>query len=144
MNAEQRESLKNLSEIHRQIHQDRCRAESHGFFTVLTFFALLAAAKFTGKVTIPSGDLFYWGAWIVIAVVAAVSSLYLYGLHKANSVNKGIAQSAEDAPIAMLTEENIEIGKPKHAGKPVANTCLWQIVMITVFAAACGVCLTVF
>jgi len=135
------DALKFISETHRSLHDQRRKAELQAFFTSVTFYALIGAGKFTGKVQMPQTNyiLFLVGAWAVLIAVAIVSSLYLWGLHKANTVNRCFAEKAEDEIAKM-----VGLGKPKGAGSPLANTRVWQIAMITILSLAVGVALTFF
>jgi len=138
------DALKFFSQTHRGLHEQRRKYETKAFFTALTFFALLGAARFTGKAALPT-PLPEWlliGIWVLVIVTAVVSALYLHGIHGANQVNKKFAQGAEEQIRRMLKDNGAEITDPPRLGKAHAITRVWQIVMIVVFAAAAGFVLT--
>ena len=134
-------ALKFISETHRSLHDLRRAAELQAFFTTVSFYALIGAAKFTGKLEIGEShhSLFITGAWALLLAIAFLSSLYLWGLHKANTVNRRLAEKAEDQILAML-----QLEKPEGTGSTLANTRVWQIAMIITLAIAVGCALTFF
>lgn len=138
------DALKFFSQTHRTLHDQRRKSERQVFFTTLTFFALLGAARFTGKAELPSPlpSKLLIGIWGLVIITGAISALYLHGIHGANQVNKEFAQRAEDQVRRMLKENGAEITDPPGLGKAHAITRVWQIVMIVVFAAAAGFVLT--
>ena len=138
------DALKFFSQTHRILHDQRRKSETQAFFTTLTFFALVGAVRFTGKVALPTPlpEALFISIWILVTVTAAVSALYLYGIHGANQVNKEFAQRAEEQILRILKDNGAEITDPPGAGKAHAITRIWQIVMIVVFAAAAGFALT--
>lgn len=135
------DALKFISETHRSLHDQRRKAELKAFFTTVIFYALIGAAKFTGKLQLPQSNrgLFLVGVWALLFAVSLFSSLYIWGLHKANLVNRRLAENAEDEIIKML-----DLRKPKGAGSPLANTRKWQTAMIIILALAVGFALTFF
>ncbi|MEW5816876.1 MAG: hypothetical protein AB1798_15955 [Spirochaetota bacterium] len=140
-NKDRLEALKFISQTHRSLHDQRRKAELQAFFTSATFYALIGAAKFTGRLTIPDTNrgVFLFGAWVLLFAVALVSSLYLWGLHAANTVNRRFAEQAEDQIMDAL-----DLKKPEGAGAPLANTRIWQIAMIVILALGVGFAFTFF
>jgi hypothetical protein len=138
---EQLDALKFISETHRSLHDQRRKSELQAFFTSATLYALIGAAKFTGKLQVPGAHpkLFLAGAWLMLISIAVVSSLYLWGLHAANTVNRRFAERAEDRIL-----EALGIEKPEGAGWALANTRIWQTVMLAVLAVAVGLSLSFF
>lgn len=140
-NKDRLEALKFISATHRSLHDQRRKAELQAFFTSATFYALIGAAKFTGKLQIPDTNrgFFLGGAWFLLLAVALVSSLYLWGLHAANTVNRRFAERAEDQII-----DSLGLSKPEGAGAALANTRIWQTAMIVILALAVGFAITFF
>ena len=149
MNADQQrnldetlETLRFLSRTHRSIQENRIKSEVHGFFTTLTFYALLSASKFSSQITLPTDKLFKVLTWILLLAVACISSAYLCVLHKGSNVNRTIAENAENTLAELVGHGGvIPVG---IRGKHPVKTKWWQLVMIFVFALASGFIITVF
>lgn len=111
------------------------------FLTVSTFYALIGAAKFTGKLQTPQSHqcCFYLGAWVLVIAVATLSSIYLLGINAANHVNRKLAEKAETAIMQM-----VDLPGPEKAGRTIAKTYFWEIAMIVIFAVAVGLSITIF
>ena len=139
--SEKLDALKFLSETHRSLHDQRRRSETRAFFTTLTFFALVGAARFTGQASLPNSFPCWLlvALWVLLAVLAVASCMYLCVLHSANQVNKGIAEDAEKVIRRILEENAAGIAEPCAATKLTGKRPLiWQIVAIVVFAVAAG------
>jgi len=145
LNREQTlDALKFLSTTHRELHEQRRRAEIQAFFTTLTLFALIAAVSFHKDVVLPAKHtaVFLALLWVFIVLVAVFSIVYLTGLHKANRVNKDFAQTAEDGIQEKLRQTGLAMPTPKGADKPQAITRWWQPIIIGLFAAVAGMAMT--
>jgi hypothetical protein len=135
------EALRFISETHRAVRNQRRTTQLQVFFTSATFYALIGAAKFTGKLQIPPVHprLFIAGAWFLIIAVATLSTVYLLGLNASNRVNRKLAENAEREIMRMVSLPNAE-----GAGKTIAKTYFWEIAMIVILASAVGISLTFF
>lgn len=135
------DALKFISETHRSLHDQRRKAELQAFFACATLYALIGAAKFAGKLQVQSAyqEIFLVGAWLVLIIIAVVSILCLWGLHRANIVNQRFAEMAEDKIC-----ETFEIEKPKGTGSHPAMTLIWEAVMLVILGVAVGLSLSLF
>jgi len=135
------EALRFISETHRGARNQRRTTQLQVFFTSATFYALIGAAKFTGKMQMPKAHtgLFVAGAWFLVSAVALLSSVYLLGLEASNRVNRKMAESAEHEIRQM-----VNLSGPVGAGKTIGKTYFWEIAMIVIFAIAVGISLTFF
>lgn len=138
--AEKLEGLCFISRTHRSLIDRRASARQRAFYTVVTFYAAIMAARLMGKLTLPihSHLIFSLGVWGLVLTVACLFALYASGLHASNRVSRGLAHSAEGTIVSML-------GLPpaEGAGKLVAKTRYWQMSMVFLLAASSGVVLTV-
>jgi hypothetical protein len=139
--AERFESLRFISNTQRAARDQRRSTQIRAFFTTLTFFALIVAAKFTGKLALPQSyrELFLFSVWALLLGVALLSSIYLEGLHRANSVNREIAHNAEAQIMSAAG-----ISSPTKAGTILAQTRYWEIALIFMFAVATRAAVTWF
>jgi len=139
LNSEQKlDALKFISQTQRDLHEQRQKHELKAFFTTVTLFALIAAARYTGQSVIPYPLPTHLVIIIpvIIGLIALVSTLYLNGIHSANVVNKDFAQKAENHIREVLKQNGIEIVAPSDAEKHHAFTRLWQPVLIWILAIA--------
>ncbi len=114
------ESLKYLSQIHRQQFDERRKYEWKIIFTVLTFYVLCVSAVYVQKITIKSYE---WLIWLFFIILAGAVSEFLRCLHKANDKNKKIAQSAEDTISKLIGNEKTVIESPIK--KPEKDDSSW-------------------
>lgn len=133
--------LKFISETHRTAREQRRKFHNQGFYTTVTFYALIAAGKLTGKFTVSNENpvLFLSGLWAVLILVGTLSTFYLLGLHAQNTVNRKLAEAAESEIIDML-----EIPSPSGAGNNIARTHYWEIGVIYIFGISVGLFWTFF
>lgn len=134
------EILRFISETHRGVRGQRRGAHLQIFLTTVTFYALIGAAKFTGKIQEPEECQLWFniGVWVLLIAVAALFSLHRLGLHAINRVNRKLAESAENEIRQM-----VRLPDPDGAGKTISKTYLWEILMIIIFAVAVGFSITV-
>jgi hypothetical protein len=135
------DALRFISETHRTIRNQRRTTQFKVFLTTITFYTFIGAAQFTGKLQPPQHHrlFFVLGAWFLIAGVAVLSSVYLLGLDASNRVNRKLAENAEREISRMLNLPDAE-----GAGRTIAKTYFWEITMISIFALAVGVSITLF
>jgi hypothetical protein len=135
------EALRFISETHREVRNQRRTTQFQVFLTTTTFYALIGAAQFTGKLQPPQHHRLWFvlGAWFLIAGIAVLSSVYLLGLNASNRVNRKLAENAEREISRML-----DLPEAEGAGKTIAKTYFWEIAVISVFALAVGVSITLF
>ena len=136
------ECLRFLSTRHRSIQYNRIKGEVQAFFTTLTFYALVAAARFTSKVDMPDAMWFKILTWFLLLGVGAISSVYLCSLHKGSKINRTIAENAENAIIDII--KCTEVLPKELRGKHPAKTKWWQILTIFLFAFSCAAIVTIF
>lgn len=135
------ETLRFLSQTHRSIQENRIKGEVRAFYTTLTFYALLSASRFSSQITLPSDPVFKILTWVLLLTVAGLSCAYLWGLHKGSSLNRTIAENAENA-LAQLVQRDAVI-PAEIRGKHPVKTKWWQFIIIFLFALASGVIITV-
>jgi hypothetical protein len=135
------DALRFISEMHRTVRDQRRTTQFQVFLTTTTFYALIGAAQFTGKLQPPQHHrlCFILGAWFLILGVAILSSVYLLGLNASNRVNRKLAENAEREIGRMLG-----LPEAEGAGKTIAKTYFWEIAMISIFALAVGVSISIF
>jgi len=132
--------LKFIAQTHRLIHYQRWQEEVRVFFTCATFYALIGAAKFTGRFQIPTQNRgsFVLVAWIFLSLVAMFSCLYLRALHASNAENRACAERAENVILDALGLERPKTPNIRWGTKR------WQMIMIILLAAALACALTFF
>jgi hypothetical protein len=137
--SERIDVLRFISETHRKARAERRGVHSRTFFTTLTFFAALIAARFSDKVKPPDKHfaLFCTVVWILVCVVAGLAAIHLLGLDAANRVNRKLAENAEGELMEM-----VGLPGPTNAGRWVARFYLWEVAMVVIFAVAAGISLT--
>ncbi len=135
------DALRFVSETHRAVRNQRRTTQLQVFLTTTTFYALIGAALFTGKLRAPESHpvWFLLGAWFLVVAVAVLSSLYLLGLSASNHVNRKLAENAEREVGRMLN-----LPEAEGAGKAIAKTHYWEVAMIAVFALSLGISMTLF
>ena len=144
INADQTlDALKFISQTHRSLHDQRRKYEAQAFLMTLTLFAIVGAARFTGKVSLPSPLPWCHCVPVLVGIwlIAYFSMSYLREIHVANQVNKELAQSAE-AQISEILRANgtaLDVpSQPEKQGRRSARfvpTLVWQCRMIIAFAA---------
>lgn len=141
--TERLSALQFISNTHRSLHDQRRKSETQAFFTALTFYALIGAARFTSVGTIPSPLPGMWNCavWILVMAMAVISAVYLYVIHRANQVNKTIAETAE-SEIQRIIQINATNLDKRPTRRKVAPTCVCQIIIIFIFAFASAALLT--
>lgn len=134
--------LKFFSQTHRSLHDQRRKYEVQAFFTTLTFFAIVGASPFIERVHLPERNLsFSVMVWLAIASIAAASIIYLREIHKANQVNKELAESAENQIRRLVGVRARTAHKPPRSSPP---TFYWQSAMIIAFGLGAALLLTFF
>jgi len=102
------DGFKHISKIHRAQFDERRKIEWKLVFTILAFYFGIITAKITAKkingteLTSINVDLI----WLIFAIIAIVSIFYLLFIHKANNINKSIAENAEKAITAIIKNAN--------------------------------------
>jgi hypothetical protein len=136
-------ALQFISTAHRNLHDQRRKSETRAFFTALTFFAIVGAARFTSTGVIP--DPLPCGmrvtVWVLVMFVALISGVYLCVLHRSNQVNKDIAHHAETEIQRILQEHGITPVKSRKPPCPYSALAC-QVSVIFALAVASAISLT--
>jgi hypothetical protein len=135
------DALRFISETHREARSQRRTTQLQVFLTTTSFYALIGAGKFTGKMQMPQTHRTYFivGAWLLVVGVAAISSVYFLGMNAQNRVNRKLAENAEGQIMRM-----VNLPDPVGGGRLIAKTYFWEIAMIVIFATAVGISVTLF
>lgn len=133
------EILRFISETHRKAREERRGAHAKAFFTTLTFFAALAAARYLNDFkAVPTSLTFTIFVWVALALVGALAVTHLFGLEAASRVNRELAQRAENELMKI-----VQLQSPSGAGRWVAQIYLWEAAMIATMAIIAGLSLTI-
>ncbi len=133
-NSDRIEILNTIATIHRQQFDERRRYEWRVLFSTLGIFAALLVEKITGKLNNFTECNIQIIFSIISIVLITISSIYLCHIHRANSVNKGIAQVAENELMALSgVKEKFD---KEISMKPKCKrwAIIWQIATIALFA----------
>ncbi|MDD5050956.1 MAG: hypothetical protein PHV93_04460 [Candidatus Pacebacteria bacterium] len=145
-NKEKIDSLKFMSETHRRELSERRRYEFKIVITVITFYVLAGASRFTGEFPVSLPCWFKVILWSAFLILVVVSSIFLRSVHNANYANKSIAERSESAIEALINGEDIKkinlFGKPFAAEGIKWTNLVWEVVAIILFAFASAVTLT--
>jgi hypothetical protein len=134
--GQQIEILKHLSAIHRREFDQRRRNAWKVVTATLAFYVFAVTARLGGNVDIeyPPG-----AVWMGALGFAALISVHLDRLHRANEANLAIAQAAEDELIAIAGVEPLINARNAAMSRQSGsfNWSLWvQVTLIAAFAIA--------
>jgi hypothetical protein len=137
------DALKFLSQTHRALHDQRRKLEFQVLFTSISFYVFTGAARFSGKLALPTSAKFVVFVWVFCIGLSFAASVFLLRLHKANLRNITVAESAEDAIIQALSHHGLSlpsVGKQRSGWFFLG--WLWQSIVVVFFAVACSLFLT--
>lgn len=139
-NSEKIEPLKFMSETHRREFNERRRYEIKIVLTVLTFYVLAGSSRFTEHFPDNLPCWFKVIIWTAFIVLAIVSSIFLWFVHNANSINKTIAERSEEAIEGFIKgkEVTIDLYKKPFWGRTQFKWASWVWEIFTIFLFACG------
>lgn len=104
-NQEKLDALKFMSQIHRQQFDERRKYEWKSFYTTLTFFVLIGAAKFNKDVLFPINAKIESFLIVAVIILSFISISFLVAIYRANSKNKSIAHNSEDLIRALIINQ---------------------------------------
>ena len=140
LNASRIEALKTIAEIHRNEFDRRRKYEWNVFFTTLGVFTSVVIAKFSKVYKWPKNISFNIGIPFFFFVLAVISSIYLVSVHRANKVNKGFAEAAENEIMSLLNVTGLKkVSMDIPACLKVNWSLFWQIIVLFLLAIGCSI-----
>ena len=137
------ETLKYLSNAHRDLHAKRQQYEWRIIFTVLSFYVLSVAVSFSRNTSAPN---YYWfkpSVWTVFLLLATISSGFLWYIHKANAKNKSFAENAEGELVKCLnTKHDISLEFSDSNIRMTTWAFAWQSITLFLVAIASSLFIT--
>ena len=142
MTKDEQDALVFLSQTHRSLHEQRIKRSFKIIVSTLTFFVLCVAAKFAADTKLPTSETsFNTVVWIIFIALSLVAAIDFWGSRRANEINQGIAQKAEDAIIAHLADKKLMVLSPPNRN-PRKMTWLWEMLIVLGGAAASAYAIT--
>jgi len=141
------DALQFISKTHRTLHNTRRDFEWKIFITTLTFYVLTVAAKLAGDLKFPVTNNAKTTVWILAIIVAVLSCIYLWLMHRANDVNKSIAELAENnlmecSGVTGFIKNQSNVTKTKKRILGINWSFCWQFIIIFSFAIVGSIILT--
>jgi hypothetical protein len=126
------DNLRYISELHRNLHQQRRTIELRVVLTTLTLYGLATMAALKGEFNRGVNTVVLGIIAFCIVMVAFFAIFYLLSIHKSNRININFAEAAEKEIMNQVSSGDLinvfsDIKQQKHL-----NTLplLWQSVII--------------
>ena len=140
------DSLKFLSQTHRNLFENRIKRTWRYVLSTLTFYVLSVGAKFsTTKVDLPLNScLFKVLIWVIFLGLACFAAFSLWREGQADDFNRDLAEKAENEIIKIIENGGKDSMLPDESKNKHPNQFhwLWQVAIIFFFGFFSAVLIT--